>query len=204
VSAWAVLVAAGSGTRFGEPKHAVDLLGRPMWEWGRQALIAGGVADVVVVGDVPGGVPGGPRRRDSVAAGLAMVPAGVEHVLVHDAARPALSSELVARVISALEEGADAVVPAVPVRDTLKAVRGSVVVGTVDRSGLVMVQTPQGFRVEVLRAAHVASDDDATDDAGLVEAMGGSVVTVAGDPRNVKVTFREDLEIVRSLLGYRR
>lgn len=198
---WAVLVAAGAGKRFGEPKHAVDLLGRQMWEWGRDALFAGGVAEVVVVGAVPGGVPGGVRRRDSVASGLAMIPGEVEHVLVHDAARPLLSADLVARVLAALAGGADAVVPAVPVRDTLKTVVGSVVVGTVDRSHMMMIQTPQGFRVEVLRAAHAASDDDMTDDAALVEAIGGSVVTVTGDPRNIKVTYPEDLEVVRRLLG---
>jgi 2-C-methyl-D-erythritol 4-phosphate cytidylyltransferase len=172
-----------------------------MWEWGRDALLAGGVSEVVVVGAVPGGVPGGPRRRDSVAAGLEMIPADVEHVLVHDAARPAVSADLVARVLAALTAGADAVVPAVPVRDTVKTVRASVVIGTVDRSEMMTIQTPQGFRVAVLRAAHAAGNDDATDDAALVEAMGGPVVTVLGDPRNVKVTFPEDLDIVRALLG---
>jgi 2-C-methyl-D-erythritol 4-phosphate cytidylyltransferase len=200
VSAWAVLVAAGTGTRFGEPKHAADLHGRPMWEWSRDALIAGGASNVVVVGDVPGGVPGGARRRDSVARGLVLVPGDVEHVLVHDAARPLLTAELVSRVLAALGAGADAVVPAIPVPDTVKRVHGSIVLDTVDRSDLVLIQTPQGFRTEVLRMAHAASDDDATDDASLVEAMGGSVHTVAGDPMNLKVTYRRDLELVRSLM----
>lgn len=171
-----------------------------MWEWSYAALTAAGVAGIVVVGDVPGGVPGGARRRDSVAAGLALVPDEVEHVLVHDAARPAVPVTVVARVIAALEGGAEAVVPAVPVRDTLKAVRGSVVVATVDRTDMVHIQTPQGFRASLLRAAHAAGDDDATDDAALVEAIGGHVTTVLGDPRNLKVTYPEDLELVASLL----
>lgn len=197
---WAILVAAGSGSRFGAPKHAVPLAGVELWQRGRDALMAGGVDAVVVVGDVPGGVPGGARRRDSVAAGLRLVPAEVEIVLVHDAARPLASPELVRRVIDRLlESDADAVVPAVPVRDTVKLTLGDQVVRTVDRSHLVVVQTPQGFRTDVLRRAHEIEDGDATDDASMVEELGAGVVTVPGDTRNLKVTFPEDLELLKAI-----
>jgi len=97
----------------------------------------------------------------------------------------------------------DAVVPAVPVRDTVKVVVDGRVVRTVDRSRLVAVQTPQGFRADVLRAAHAAGDRDATDDAALVEAIGGTVVTVPGDPTNLKITYPEDLLLAEAVLAMR-
>ncbi len=197
---WAVLVAAGSGARFGGPKHEVDLDGDPLWVHAERALRASGLEDVVVVGDVPGGVAGGPRRRDSVARGLAQVPDGVEFVLVHDAARPLVAPALVRRVIDRLRVGdAAGVVPAVPVRDTIKEIDDDVVTGTVDRSSLVAVQTPQGFVTSALRRAHAAGDDDASDDAAMVETLGERVVVVAGDPANLKITYPEDLELARLL-----
>jgi 2-C-methyl-D-erythritol 4-phosphate cytidylyltransferase len=198
VAVVAVVVAAGRGTRFGTPKHAVLIDGVPMWEHSVRVFDTLGIP-VVVVGDVPGGVAGGPRRRDSVAAGLAAV-GDATYVLVHDAARPALRPSLVTAVVDELlESGADGVVPALPVTDTVKRVRDGVVTGTVDRSGLVTVQTPQGFRTEVLRAAHALdADDDVTDDAGLVERLGGEVRWVPGDPANIKVTFPDDLANVGS------
>lgn len=197
---WGIVVAAGSGSRFGGPKHDVLLAGRPLWAWAQDALVAGGIDDVVLVGDVPGGVPGGERRRDSVAAGLAQIPDDVDYTLVQDAARPLASPDLVRRIVGRLRGGdVDAVVPAVPVRDTIKQVSEGRVVATVDRSVLAAVQTPQGFRTEVLRSAHQASDGDVTDDAALVEAVGGTVVTVAGDPRNLKVTYPEDLMLAEAL-----
>jgi 2-C-methyl-D-erythritol 4-phosphate cytidylyltransferase len=197
---WAIIVAAGAGTRFGAPKHAVRLNGVELWRRGRDALLAGGADAVIVVGDVPQGIPGGARRRDSVAAGLRQVPTDVEIVLVHDAARPLASPELVRRVIDRLVEGdADAVVPALPVRDTVKLTLGDEVVRTVDRSHLVSVQTPQAFRTDVLRRAHGVEGGDATDDASMVEELGASVVTVAGESRNLKVTFPEDLALLQAL-----
>lgn len=197
---WAIVVAAGAGTRFGAPKHTVRLNGVELWRRGRDALLAGGADAVIVVGDVPQGVPGGARRRDSVAAGLRQVPTDVEIVLVHDAARPLVSPELVRRVIDRLvESDADAVVPALPVRDTVKLTLGDEVVRTVDRSHLVSVQTPQGFRTDVLRRAHDVEGGDATDDASMVEGLGASVITVAGESRNLKVTFPEDLELLQAL-----
>jgi len=196
-----VLVAAGRGDRFGGPKHAALLRGRPLWEWGRDALLRGGVSEVVLVGDLPGGVPGGPRRRDSVRAGLDALPPGASHVLVHDAARPLATPELVRRVIDRLlSGGVDAVVPVVPVRDTLKRVGDGWVVETVERTGLAGAQTPQGFRLEVLRAAHLAGDDDAGDDAALVERIGGRVACVAGEAANLKVTYPGDLALAEALL----
>lgn len=202
MTVWGIVVAAGSGARFGGPKHDVLLAGRPLWAWAQEALISGGVGDVVLVGDVPGGVPGGKRRRDSVAAGLAQIPDDCVYALVHDAARPLASPNLVRRVLARLSEGdVDAVVPAVPIRDTIKQVEASRVIATVDRSLLAAVQTPQGFRAEVLRSAHRASDGDATDDAALIEGAGGTVVTVAGDPRNLKVTYPDDLIVAEALAG---
>lgn len=196
-----IVVAAGKGERFGGAKHLRELGGKPLWVRARDALLEGGVAQVVVVGDVPGGIAGGARRRDSTAAGLDHLPAEASLVLVHDAARPLAAPELVRRVIDRLRDGGvDAVVPAVPVRDTIKRVSGGRVVETLDRSTLVAVQTPQGFTFDALRRAHAASDDDAPDDAVLVERNGGTVVTVPGDPINLKVTYPQDLAVAEALL----
>ena len=197
----AILVAAGRGERFGGPKHAVLLRGRPLWKWAEEALRHGGVGGVIVVGDLPGGIPGGARRRDSVRAGLDALPAAASHVLVHDAARPLASSDLVRRVIDRLlTGGVDAVVPVVPVRDTLKRVGDGWVVETIERRGLAGAQTPQGFKVAVLRAAHEAGDDDAGDDALLVERIGGSVACVEGEAANLKVTYPGDLALAEAWL----
>jgi 2-C-methyl-D-erythritol 4-phosphate cytidylyltransferase len=197
-----ILVAAGRGERFGGPKHAALLRGRPLWEWALDALRRGGVDRVVLVGDLPGGIAGGPRRRDSVRAGLEALPPDASHVLVHDAARPLASPDLVRRVIDRLlSGGVDAVVPVVPVRDTLKRVGDGWVVETVDRRGLAGAQTPQGFRVAALRAAHAANgDDDAGDDALLVERLLGSVATVEGEEANLKVTYPGDLALAEAWL----
>ncbi len=197
---WAILVAAGHGARFGGPKHEAELDGEPLWVHAERALRSGGATEVVVVGDVPGGIEGGPRRRDSVAMGLEQVPSDVDLVLVHDAARPLASPALVKSVIDRLLLGDVAgVVPAVPLRDTIKQTDHDAVIVTVDRSSLVAVQTPQGFVAAILRQAHAAGDDDATDDAMLVEAMGERVVTVPGDPANLKITYPGDLELAARL-----
>lgn len=173
--------------------------GRPLWDRARDALLEGGVDSVVVVG--PGGVPGGRRRRDSVAAGLATLPEGAEWVLVHDAARPLATAALTRRVLERLVAGGvDGVVPAVPVRDTLKRVEGDWVVETVERSPLVAIQTPQGFLVESLRAAHAADDQDASDDAVLIERWGGSIAVVTGEEANLKITFPADLAVAEAML----
>jgi len=200
---WGIVVAAGSGTRFGRPKHLVDVGGLPMWERAAGTLAA--VCDgVTVVGDVPGGVAGGERRRDSVAAGLSAAPTRIDGVLVHDAARPLASVTLAQRVAYRLDPGdAGGVIPVLAVRDTLKRVADDLVVGTIDRSDLVVVQTPQGFLTESLVAAHAGSDEDATDDAQLLERAGIPVVTVRGESTNLKVTYPDDLAVAEALLAGR-
>lgn len=200
-----MIVAAGQGTRYGGPKHSLELDGVPLWKRSLGVFDEHPeVAGVTVVGDVPGGIVGGQRRRDSVAAGLSAVPSDTEWVLVHDGARPLVTSILIDRVLAARTSGADGIVPAVRVTDTLKRIEGAAVTGTVDRSTVVGVQTPQAFRLETLVAAHaVDPDDDVTDDAGLVERVGGSVVVVEGDPHNMKVTFDGDLELAAFYLARR-
>jgi len=197
---WGLLLAAGRGTRFGSQKHDIELGGIPIWQQSKRALLGGGVDWLVVVGDLEGAVPGGDRRRDSVAAGLQVIPDDAGFVLIHDAARPLVTSKLVQAVIGRLLRGDVAgVVPVVPVRDTIKRVAGKYVVETVDRSDLVAVQTPQGFDLEVLRAAHAGADEDATDDASMIEKIGGIIAIVDGDPANLKVTYPEDLAVAEAL-----
>lgn len=202
---WGIVVAAGSGSRFGAPKHAALLSGIPLWQHAVASLREGGCDDVVVVGDVPGGIPGGAHRRLSVAAGLAAVPDSAATVLVHDAARPLASPDLVRVVVGRLGAGdVDGVIPAVPVRDALKEVAGDIVVRGVDRSSLVAVQTPQGFRADSLRRAHAAATEgEAADDAELVERVGGSVAIVLGEPHNLKITYPGDLEVAAAILDSR-
>ena len=203
---WAIVVAAGGGSRFGGAKHDHELDGRPLWQWGRDALLEGGAASVVVVGPVEGGVPGGRRRQDSVANGLAVVPTEVEYVAIHDAARPLASALLVEDMHRLLiASDMDGVVPVVPLQDTVKEVAESRVVRrTLDRTQLVAVQTPQMFRADVLRAAHGAYVGDATDDAAMVEAMGGSVMTMAGERTALKITYPEDMVMARHYLNRKR
>lgn len=198
--AWGIVVAGGVGSRFGGRKQFEHLGGEPLWEWARRALVSGGVSDVVVVGEVEDGVPPGRRRRDSVLAGLVQVPDEVPYVLVHDAARPLASAQLVERVLERLTAGdADGVVPAIPVRDAIKHVSGNKVLASVDREDLVVVQTPQGFGTPVLRRAHAQTTQDAADDAEIVAEVGGSLVTVEGELTNLKVTYPEDLTLLEAI-----
>jgi 2-C-methyl-D-erythritol 4-phosphate cytidylyltransferase len=127
------------------------------------------------------------------------VPDHVEYVLVHDVARPFVPDEVIVRVIAGLQAGADAVIPGLPVTDTIKRVAGDAVVATVDRSELVAVQTPQGFRRSVLVAAHAGGGTDATDDAALVEAAGGKVVVVPGAEESFKITSQWDLLLAEAV-----
>jgi 2-C-methyl-D-erythritol 4-phosphate cytidylyltransferase len=208
VSAWAIVVAAGQGSRFGSPKQYERLGGRRLLDWSLDAARASCAGVVLVVppdrvGDaepVDAVVAGGDTRSASVRAGLAAVPAGVETVVVHDAARPLAGEELFRRVIEPVDLGLDAAICAVPVTDTVKAVRDGRVTKTLDRRNLVAVQTPQAFRAAVLRRAH-RGEPEATDDAALVEAIGGRVVVVPGEPRNLKVTDPDDLAMAEALLA---
>jgi 2-C-methyl-D-erythritol 4-phosphate cytidylyltransferase len=203
----AIVVAAGLGERFGSPKQF--LVAGPARLVDHAVAVAGAACDEVVVvlppdrawdgAPVTASVPGRSSRSASVRAGLAAVDPAAEIVVVHDAARPLATAELFELVIDAVRAGADGAVPAVPVADTLKRIEGDRIVATVDRAGLVAVQTPQAFRADCLRAAH-AVEADASDDAALVEAAGGTVVVVAGDPRNLKVTTVADLAVVEALL----
>jgi 2-C-methyl-D-erythritol 4-phosphate cytidylyltransferase/2-C-methyl-D-erythritol 2,4-cyclodiphosphate synthase len=121
-------------------------------------------------------------------------------VLIHDSARPLVTAVLVRTVINRLLIGdVVGVVPAVPVRDTLKRVSDDIVVETVERADLVAVQTPQGFDLEILRTAHAQVSTEATDDASMVEAIGGTIAIVGGDPANLKVTYPEDLALAEAL-----
>jgi 2-C-methyl-D-erythritol 4-phosphate cytidylyltransferase len=206
VATWAIIVAGGTGSRFGAPKQFADLAGRPLVAWSletaRQACH--GVVLVVPAGSAAGPwdadviVPGGASRSLSVRAGLAAVPDEAEIIAVHDAARPLARPALWAAVLDAVAAGADGAIPASPVTDTVKEVAPDGHLVTLDRSRLVAVQTPQAFRAELLRRAHRAGDD-ATDDAALVEAAGGHIVLIDGPPDNVKVTSPTDLLLVAAL-----
>jgi 2-C-methyl-D-erythritol 4-phosphate cytidylyltransferase len=212
---WAIVVAGGSGARFGRPKQFLDLGGRTVLE--RSIAGARGVAAGVVV-VVPEGSPeedvpdpnfgadvrvdGGPSRAASVRSGLAAVPADATVVVIHDAARPLASAALFEAVVAAVtgQTGADGCIPVLPVTDTLKRVADTRVLTTVDRSDLVTAQTPQAFRATVLRRAHRGAAD-ATDDAALLESIGATVLTVPGDPRNLKLTVPHDLVLAEILVG---
>jgi 2-C-methyl-D-erythritol 4-phosphate cytidylyltransferase/2-C-methyl-D-erythritol 2,4-cyclodiphosphate synthase len=215
----AVVVAAGSSQRMGGPDKLDALIdGRPLLAWSVQAMAAAvEVADIIIVtsprraehlrgaGWLPGGrariVTGGARRQDSVAAGVREARADV--VLVHDAARPFPSPELIGRVVEAvLRHGA--AIPVLPVVDALKQVDDGRITGTAERVGLFRAQTPQGARRELLAAAvaaHAGGADEIADEAELLARAGVAVHTVAGEAANMKVTLPEDLPVARALGG---
>jgi len=206
VSTWAIVAAGGAGSRFGGAKQ-YELLGdRRVLDWALAG--AGAIADGVVLVVPTGGdeitgadavVSGAPTRSGSVRAGLVAVPADADVIVVHDAVRPLATVSLFHAVVEAVRGGADGAVPGVPLHDTVKRVRDDVVAETLDRSQLVAVQTPQAFGAAILRRAH-ETGAEAGDDAALVEAVGGRVVVVAGDPRNLKITTPADLVAARALL----
>lgn len=221
MSAWAVLVAAGTGERLGEerPKAFVRLGELPLLAEPLRRLDESPWVDAIVVA-VPAGweepaillaeelsatkvvasVTGGATRAETVRLALAEVPEEALVVLVHDAARPLVSDAVLERVLAPLAEGWDGVVPGLPLTDTVKRVERDAVVETLDREGLVGVQTPQAFLAATVRDAYAGDVAGATDCASLVEARGGRVRVVPGDPRLLKVTTREDLELVQSWL----
>lgn len=201
MTVWAIVVAAGTGSRFGGPKQFAELEGRRVVDWALVACrsVADGVVLVVppthLAEEAPAAdvvVAGGATRSESVRAGLGAVPAGADVVVIHDAARPFAAPALFEAVVACVRSGADAAIPGVAIADTVKRVVDGRVLGTLNRDELVAVQTPQAFAAGALRRAH-AGGDDATDDAALVEAAGGRVMVVAGDPANTKITLRSDL-----------
>ncbi|AWB82626.1 2-C-methyl-D-erythritol 4-phosphate cytidylyltransferase [Corynebacterium yudongzhengii] len=218
----AVVAAAGQGTRLGAdvPKAFVRLKGMSLVGRSVDSLRASGVVDeiIVLVGegmerycrDIPDVrlVRGGGERAESVWAGLSAIDDEDAIVLVHDAARALTPPGMIARVVAATTAGADAVVPVVPVTDTIKEVAGTRVVATPERASLRAVQTPQAFRLAALWEAnrrYFAEDDpgfSATDDASLMEWCGHEVLTVAGDPLAFKITTPIDLRLAESVLDY--
>jgi 2-C-methyl-D-erythritol 4-phosphate cytidylyltransferase len=219
VSVWAVLAAAGSGERLGadRPKAFVRLGEQPLLAESLARLDASDWIDAIVVAAPPGWeepaillaeelgcgkvsacVAGGATRADSVRLGVAEVPADAAAILVHDAARPLLDDSVVERVVTALGEGWDGAIPTLPIADTVKRVDGERVVETLHRDELRLVQTPQAFVGDVLRSALTGSDW--TDCSAAVEAAGGRVRVVEGDPRLLKVTDAADLDRVAALL----
>jgi 2-C-methyl-D-erythritol 4-phosphate cytidylyltransferase len=217
----ALIVAAGRGERLGSgrPKALVTLAGRPMLEWSVEALRAvPGVGRIVValpageLGCAPSGtvaVAGGTVRSESVRSALAAAGDG-DPVIVHDAARPLATTELFQRALAELaRSGADGVIAAAPVSDTIKqaAQDGQTVARTVDRAGLWAIQTPQVFKREALRSALAGASDEelaaATDDAWLIERSGGTVRLLPSEQLNLKVTTPEDLRIAELLIAVR-
>ena len=201
----AVLVAAGSGSRFGEatPKQFLPLAGRPVVRWAADALaphapLIQPVGDPAALDAALAGldhlppVSGGATRQASVRAGLeALAPFTPDVVLVHDAARPLIPPGTIAALIAAIAD-ADGAIPAVPVADTLKRAAAGRIAATVPREGLFRAQTPQGFRFATLLALHRAAAAGATDDAALLEAAGLAVALVPGAEDNIKLTYPED------------
>lgn len=203
-SVWTIVVAAGAGSRFGQPKQYQPLGDRRVLDWSLQASAS--VSDGVVLVVAPDHVEhpelmadrivaGGTTRSESVRAGLGAVPSDAEVIVVHDGARPLATPDLFKLVIRSVHSGDGAVVPAMPVTDTVR----SRTVGVVDRQDLVIVQTPQAFRASLLRRAH-SQAPEATDDAALVEAAGGEVRIVAGAATNLKITYPTDLLVAEALL----
>lgn len=214
----AVVPAAGLGERLraGIPKAFCELDNHTLLERAVAGLLDSGVVDHVVVavpadrideatqilGDRATVVAGGPDRTESVRLALSGLPEAHQFVLVHDAARALTPPGLIVRVVEALRSGHRAVVPALPLSDTIKAVDANgVVLGTPERAGLRAVQTPQGFATDLLlRAYERAGTADFTDDASLVEHLGGQVQVVDGDPLAFKITTKLDLLLAETVV----
>jgi 2-C-methyl-D-erythritol 4-phosphate cytidylyltransferase len=214
----AIIPAAGSGVRLGAdvPKAFLELGGLSLLT--RSALAMSTVADVLIIAAPVDGldeasaqvaqvdaeihiVAGGEHRQESVANALHMVPEDVSIVLVHDAARPLVPIEVTQNVVAAIRGGAKAAIPVLPLVDTIKRVNNQgIAIETVDRNQLRRVQTPQGFDRATLDLAYRNPEVVATDDAGLMDALGIPVVTVAGDERSLKITTMADVQHALSLL----
>jgi 2-C-methyl-D-erythritol 4-phosphate cytidylyltransferase len=213
----AVIVAAGRSERMGFDKLWAELQGRSVLAWSVLEIARSQPNHMVIVatlettgrvealitelGVVATVVPGGTRRRDSVMAGLLALPSS-EWVVVHDAARPLVSAALVSAGLDAAQ-ASGAAVPVLPLADTVKRVDGSRIVETLDRTSLRLVQTPQVFRKSLLVWALSVSDDDVTDEAGLIESLGGIVYTFQGQAENFKLTYPADLELMSDIIRRR-
>lgn len=209
----ALLVAAGTGSRFGadRPKQFTPIGGKPVIRWAAEALLpdvdllqpvgdAAGVDAALAGLNVLPTVPGGPTRQDSVRLGLeALLAAAPNLVLVHDAARPHVPPGTIAALRDALKSNPGAI-PAMPVADTLKRCEGSLIQATVPRDGLFRAQTPQAFDFKLLLDLHRQAGPGATDDAALLEAAGHAVALVPGSDDNIKLTYAEDLVRVERVL----
>jgi 2-C-methyl-D-erythritol 4-phosphate cytidylyltransferase len=221
----AILVAAGKGERMGTPipKPFLSLAGVPLFIHTLRSVTRSALVNTVILVIAPEQeilchnllerhnqfdvpivcVHGGQERQDSVRLGLAALEPSCEVVVIHDAARPFVSAELIDQSIAVAAEVGGALV-ALPVQDTIKRVKEGVVVATVPRQELWLAQTPQTFRVPLIRAAHARAQAEgvqATDDAALLEWSGGTVKVVAGDTRNFKVTTREDFQLAETLMS---
>lgn len=205
----AIVVAAGSGLRFGGLKQLEMINNRRVIDISLE--IAARSVDYVVCVVTPGVdfgalsadmvVDGGPSRSASVRCGLSVLPEDFDLVVVHDAARPMASPEIYREILTKLSNGSQAVVPVLAVNDTIKRVVNSKVVSTLDRSELVYTQTPQGFRRSVLMKAH-ESGLEATDDAHLVEMLGVPVDVIDGEKTNFKITTKDDFDrIIQVMRG---
>ena len=210
----AILVAAGSGQRFGadRPKQYFECAGKPVVRWAAERL-AGAVSLLQPVGDAASldaalkglthlpVIAGGAMRQDSVRAGLeALVPFAPDIVLIHDAARPYVAAATIPALLEALTRF-DGAIPAVPVADTLKRGVGGMIAGTVSREGLFRAQTPQAFRFATILELHRGSGGGATDDAALFERARVPVKLVPGHEDNIKITYREDAIRMERILG---
>lgn len=203
---WCIVLAGGSGSRFGGPKQFERLGARRLVD--RVVDTAAATCDAVVVvlpalvrwdgAPVAAAVTGGTTRHASVRNGLAAVGRDASIVVVHDAAHPLAGPHLFGAVIDAVRVGWDAAAPVLPVTEAIKRVVDDQIVASVSREGLVLTQTPNAFRAEVLRRAH-AEQGEAVEDTILVEAMGGRIAAVAGDVRNLHVSTPAELELAARL-----
>lgn len=216
MSTAAIIVAAGRGTRAGGemPKQWREIAGQSVVLHTVQAFRTHPKIDYVILvlhaedldraPDMPELVvtTGGHERAESVGAGLKAVPFGINNILIHDVARPCVSHSTISDVIAALDHSKGAS-PALPVTDALWTGSDGFVSGTKDRTGLYRAQTPQGFHLDAITAAHAAYEGTATDDVEVARAAGIEVVIVAGDENNLKITLPADFARAESILERR-
>jgi 2-C-methyl-D-erythritol 4-phosphate cytidylyltransferase len=225
--AFAIIAAGGRGSRLGSPtpKFECELLGKPLLMHSLEAFQAATAVDEIVIvvpeenlgawaiGElrkrgirkVSSTVVGGETRQESVLRGLERVGDDSGVVVVHDAARPLVTAGMIDGTCN-IPESADGIITAVGVTDTIKVIDAGLVVRTLDRSQLVEVQTPQAFRLNILRSAHAAAEKEGyhgTDDSSLVERIGGRVAVIAGSRDNIKITFPRDLALAETIISER-